>query len=92
MTCRGELDLAAVPSFRSATAEALADGWTDLIVDLGSVGFVDSAGIGALIGLRRRVAEQGGTLIVRVSDEVSRVLRASDVESLFTTDTVGCEP
>lgn len=86
MSLHGELDLAAVPSFRSATSEALRDGWTDMIIDLQQVEFIDSAGIGVLIGLRRRTMETDGSLRLRVSPEVLRVLSLSNVDSLFAVE------
>lgn len=91
VTLHGELDLAAVPGFRSATREALRDGWTDLIVDLEHVEFIDSAGIGVLIGLRRRTAEAGGSITLHASEQVLRVLATSNVDALFTVDPVGSD-
>ena len=79
----GELDLAAVPGFRSATQEALRDGWTDLGIDLANVSFIDSAGLGVLIGLRRRLVESDGSLTLRINEHVARVLDATEVGALF---------
>jgi anti-sigma B factor antagonist len=39
-----------------------ADGGQTLIVDLNRVTFIDSAGLGALVGTSRRAAEHGGSL------------------------------
>lgn len=60
ITCRpvGELDAASVADFRAALA-GLANG-SNLIIDLGGVPFMDSAGLGALIGGIRRTREAGG--------------------------------
>jgi len=87
----GELDLSAVPSLRSATSEALRDGWTDLIIDLEEVAFVDSAGLGVLIGLRRRVHERDGSLTLRVNEKVARLVTAAELDSLFTIEKVRIE-
>lgn len=89
MALHGELDLAAAPSFRSAALQSLQDGWIDLVVDLESVSFIDSAGLGVLIGLRRRVRDLGGTLSVRVNDVVADLIASADLASLFELDRVG---
>jgi anti-sigma B factor antagonist len=56
---RGELDLATVPQFRSAST-----GPAQVVVDLTAVDFVDSVGVGALLGLRRRALAAGGSLVI----------------------------
>jgi anti-sigma B factor antagonist len=62
--CRpaGELDAFSVHQFRQALAEVASS--HHLVIDLAAVPFVDSAGLGALIGGIRRVRELGGTVVV----------------------------
>jgi anti-sigma B factor antagonist len=62
--CRpaGELDAFSVHQFRQALAEVAPS--RRLIIDLSAVPFVDSAGLGALIGGIRRVRELGGAVVV----------------------------
>ena len=62
--CRpvGELDAYTVGQFRDALGE-LADK-RYLLIDLSSVPFMDSAGLGALIGGIRRAREVGGDVAV----------------------------
>jgi anti-sigma B factor antagonist len=62
--CRpvGELDAYTVGQFRESLAELA--GATRLLIDLSSVPFMDSAGLGALIGGIRRAREAGGDVAV----------------------------
>jgi anti-sigma B factor antagonist len=57
----GEIDLSTVAQLRERLFE-LADNGGTLIVDLNRVTFIDSAGLGALVGTARRVAKHGGSL------------------------------
>src|SRR5689334_17881333 len=57
----GEIDISAVAQLRERLFE-LADNGGTLIVDLNRVTFIDSAGLGALVGTARRVAGHGGSL------------------------------
>ena len=84
----GDLDLASVPTVRSASAEIAADGWKHVVVDLGDVNFIDSAGMGALIGLRRRALAAGGECVLASpTSEVSRQLEAAELDRLFAVYT-----
>ena len=57
----GEIDISTVAQLRVRLFD-LADSGGTLIVDLNRVTFIDSAGLGALVGTARRVAEHGGSL------------------------------
>src|SRR5213082_3358248 len=57
----GEIDISTVAQLRERLYE-LADNGGTLIVDLNQVTFIDSAGLGALVGTARRVAAHGGSL------------------------------
>jgi anti-sigma B factor antagonist len=58
----GEIDISTVAQLRERLYE-LADNGGTLIVDLNGVAFVDSAGLGALVGTARRIAGHGGSLL-----------------------------
>ena len=62
--CRpvGELDAFTVGQFREALSEL--SGVPALLIDLSGVPFLDSAGLGALIGGVRRAREAGGDVAV----------------------------
>lgn len=57
----GEIDISTVTGLRERLFE-LAEGGEPLIVDLNRVTFIDSAGLGALVGAARRAAAHGGSL------------------------------
>ena len=57
----GDVDIFTVARLRECLFE-LADSGRTLIVDLNRVTFIDSAGLGALVGTARRAAENGGSL------------------------------
>jgi anti-sigma B factor antagonist len=65
--CRpvGELDAYTVGQFRESLGDLASTG--RLIIDLSEVPFMDSAGLGALIGGIRRAREAGGQVAVACS-------------------------
>lgn len=88
--CRpvGELDAFTVSQFRQALAE-LASG-PRLVIDMSGVPFVDSAGLGALIGGIRRARELGGDVVVVCNrPSLVRTLRTTGFDRIVAmTDTV----
>ena len=59
----GDVDISTVARLRECLFE-LADGGGTLIVDLNRVAFIDSSGLGALVGAARRAAAHGTSLHV----------------------------
>ena len=57
----GEIDISTVTRLRERLFKLAENGRT-LIVDLNRVEFIDSTGLGALVGTARRIAEHGGSL------------------------------
>lgn len=57
----GDIDVSTVAGLRERLF-SLADEGKPLIVDLNGVSFIDSTGLGALVGAARRVASHGGSL------------------------------
>ena len=63
----GNLDFPATPVLRGLFADLVDSGHSHLLVDLGGIGFIDSSGLGVLIGAQRRVQGLGGELRVVAS-------------------------
>lgn len=71
----GSLDFATSPSLRAALLEAANEGKHDIVVDLSRLEFLDSTGLGAIIGAHRRALEHDGRLRVVISEgPISRLL------------------
>jgi anti-sigma B factor antagonist len=77
---KGSLDIATAPSVRAALTDA-SDGKHDVVVDLTSLEFLDSTGLGALIGAHRRATEKGGTLRLAVGE--GPILRLLNITGLI---------
>lgn len=72
----GALDAGTADDLRAAARRQL--GSRTLVIDLAACTFVDTAGIGALIGAVRRAREAGGSAeVVGASGGVSRALEVS---------------
>jgi stage II sporulation protein AA (anti-sigma F factor antagonist) len=58
-----------------------------LLMDLSRVDFMDSAGLGLLMGRLRLVREMGGVMAVRCSGRVLKILQLSGMERFMEIET-----
>jgi anti-sigma B factor antagonist len=85
LICRpvGELDAFTVSQFRQALAELASS--RRLVIDMSGIPFVDSAGLGALIGGIRRTRELGGDVAVACDrPTLVRLLRTTGFDRIVT--------
>jgi anti-sigma B factor antagonist len=81
---RGELDIRSAPDLRAWLAKALDDGAVQLVIDLDAVAFMDSSGLGVLVGAHKRLVRIGGRLhVVGVSPAVARLLSITGLARVF---------
>ncbi len=83
----GEIDLATVSLLSTAIADTLHAGTTALTVNLNNVSYIDSAGLGVLVGAFKRVTAIGGTFTIRCSQpRVLRLLTITGLHRLLTIE------
>ncbi|HUW65188.1 MAG TPA: anti-sigma F factor antagonist [Spirochaetia bacterium] len=75
----GEMDLQVADHLRSALDSAMGEkGTRYLVLDLSGVSFIDSSGLGVILGRYRRLAQSGGRVsLVGLSPPVKNVLELS---------------
>lgn len=82
---RGELDAYTVPDFKAHLAEL--EGSARLVIDLCDVPFMDSAGLGALIGSIRRTRDGGGLVaVVCTRAPVLRLLKTTGFDRIVAVE------
>jgi anti-sigma B factor antagonist len=81
IVAEGELDLVGAPRLLEALP---GPGDTPVVIDLGSVGFMDSSGLRSLLEARQRCLDGGrGFALARPSEAVQRVLELVDLLGEF---------
>ena len=81
---RGDLDLSTAPELRECLVKLIGDG-ARIVVDLEAVGFLDSAGLGILVGGLKRARSHDGELeLVCTSQDVLKPLVITGLDRVFT--------
>ena len=77
----GRLDLASAEAVKQQMVQAVGEGHRQLVVDLDGVDFLDSSGLGALIGgLKVARVARGNLRIARPNDQVRLVLELTTLD------------
>jgi anti-sigma B factor antagonist len=80
----GEVDVYTAAQLRAALDEEVAAGHVELVVDLDEVTFLDSTGLGVLVGRLKLVRNQSGWLRLVCSNErILRVFRITGLDKVF---------
>jgi len=88
VSVRGELDVSSAGRLRSCLFEMLTAGPVNVTIDLAGLSFIDSTGLGVLVGAVKRAREQGGDVVLRDPTRSTRkVLEISGLAKIF--DIVG---
>jgi anti-sigma B factor antagonist len=83
VTVVGELDLATAPQLRQRLVGLISQGATRLAIDLRATDFIDSIGLGVIIGALKRLQPVGGELTVICTDH-----RIRNVFEMTRLDTI----
>ena len=83
LSVEGELDLYTCAEVK-ALVGTIPDGVANLLVDLAAVSFIDSAGLGLLVGIAKRMRDRGGAVTLAVDDEnILKILRITGFNRFF---------
>ncbi|HET7762626.1 MAG TPA: STAS domain-containing protein [Phycicoccus sp.] len=84
VTVDGEVDVYTAAQLRQTLDQEIAAGNIRLVVDLDNVGFLDSTGLGVLVGRLKLVRNDSGWLrIVCSSERILRVFRITGLDKVF---------
>ena len=80
----GYLDAHTVLSFEQRMEEQLQSGYSKIILDIGDLSYISSAGIGAMMGLAQKLRGKGGDLVlVKPSEKVFKILELLGFTKIF---------
>lgn len=80
----GEIDVYTAPKLREKLIELVSEGTYDVVVDLEKVDFLDSTGLGVLVGALKRVKAHDGSLaLVCTQDKILKIFKITGLTKVF---------
>ncbi|MGH3745071.1 MAG: STAS domain-containing protein [Mycobacteriales bacterium] len=80
----GEIDVYTAPKLREKIIDVVAGGSYHLVVDMEKVEFLDSTGLGVLVGALKRVRAHDGSLaLVCTQDRILKIFKITGLTKVF---------
>jgi len=80
----GEIDVYTAPKLREQLAELVDAGRHDIVVDMQRVEFLDSTGLGVLVGGLKRIRQHDGSMnLVCTQERILKIFRITGLTKVF---------
>lgn len=80
----GEIDVYSAPKLRDRLSDLVGEGAYDLIIDMEGVEFIDSTGLGVLVGGLKKVrSHDGGLKLVCTQDRLLKIFQITGLSKVF---------
>jgi anti-sigma B factor antagonist len=81
----GEIDVYTAPKLRDKITELVGEGRHNLVIDMENVDFLDSTGLGVLVGGLKKVRAHDGTMeLICSQDRLLKIFRITGLAKVFT--------
>jgi anti-sigma B factor antagonist len=88
LAVKGEIDVYSAPRLRERLVELVSEGHRQIVVDLEGVDFLDSTGLGVLVGGLKRLRTHGGDLsLVCTQPRILKVFEITGLTTVFSIAT-----
>jgi anti-sigma B factor antagonist len=84
LTLTGEVDVYTAPQLKAQLVELIEGGCSNVVVNMESVSFIDSSGLGVLVSALRRARERDGIVrIVCTRENILKIFRITGLDKVF---------
>lgn len=80
----GEVDSYNAPKLRERMVNLIEEGNPNLVINMGGVDYIDSTGLGTLVGGLKRASEKGGAIrIICPNEQIHKVFNITGLVKVF---------
>ncbi|MDX8379299.1 MAG: STAS domain-containing protein [Gallionella sp.] len=77
------LDAESVPHFKLNMLELIEKGHKNIVLDLSTVGFMDSRGLGAIVSIYKLIGKDGNFVLSSLQDSVAVLFKLTRMDKVF---------
>lgn len=70
-------------AFKNEVVALIEDGNSQIIIDFAAVSFLDSSGLGALVGVLKKIGHRGDLLVCGLNGDVEQMFRVCRMDRVF---------
>jgi anti-sigma B factor antagonist len=85
VSVEGDLDLASAPQLKRTLVELLEKGYAQYVIDLSQLTYMDSMGLGVLVGFRKRVVGTAQLALACLPEAQRKLLEITGLDPCFDT-------
>lgn len=85
VSVEGDLDLASAPELKRTLVELLDKGYAQYVIDLSQLTYMDSMGLGVLVGFRKRVEGTAQLALACLPESQGKLLEMTGLDACFDT-------
>lgn len=83
----GELDLSTANKLKDDLYKSIEEKLSDVVIDMTSLEYIDSTGIGVLVGLMKKLRTQGKDIkISNAKDNVKRIFKITGIDQIISME------
>ncbi|MEP5631232.1 MAG: STAS domain-containing protein [Tateyamaria sp.] len=71
-------------TFKDEVAALINGGATQIVIDFQEVNFLDSSGLGALVGVLKKIGHRGDLVVAGLNSDVQQMFRICRMDRVFT--------
>lgn len=81
---KGEIDIYSAPGFKDKLYSRIDEGPGNIILDLSALEYIDSMGLGILVGALKRIKEREGKIVVQnPRSNIRKLFRITGLDKVF---------
>ncbi|HBR04024.1 MAG TPA: anti-sigma factor antagonist [Ruminiclostridium sp.] len=87
---KGEIDIYSASDFKERLYNSIGEGGQDVILDCSDLSYIDSMGLGILVGALKRIKQQNHDIVIKnPKSTVRKLFRITGLDKVFIMEEAG---